>query len=392
MSVVIRTNSVPFTLHLTETAADLQAMGGEWNELFTLAVNPTASLSHAWVNEWWKIFAASYAPAPSRLLVISLRKDDKLVAIIPLYLQITGSLNARILRFISAGSKDEESLCPEYLDILHDGKEPLTYLGYIGDFLTGLSDCFDQIDFGIVRRNSLVCGLAERLAGSRMWLKSRPVISLQADIKGGLDAYSGRLSSSGRTQARRLLKQKDLELSVIEDTEEALHCFNELVTLHQRKWESEGKTGAFSSDYVRLFHKNLITQLMPGRQLSLIRLSYRDKPLSILYGFLIKDRFEFYQSGIDTSIKSVKSPGITAHLLAMEALSAKGFRQYDFLCGESTYKRRLATQQSECLHMQLHRPSVRSAISFTHSSCRRLIAKVNRLQSLTKSAWPGNAA
>ena len=64
--------------------------------------------------------------------------------------------------------------------------------------------------------------------------------------------------------------------------------------------------------------------------------------------FVVEDRrFLFYQSGLATFRDNRCRPGLAAHGLCMQACLERGLEEYDFLEGESRYKRGLSNTERE---------------------------------------------
>ncbi len=112
----------------------------------------------------------------------------------------------------------------------------------------------------------------------------------------------------------------------------------------------------------------------------LARLSLAGNPVAVLYGFITRKKFDFYQSGVRReNTGPLRSPGNLAHLLLMQALTERGVTEYDFLRGSSTYKQRLATRENQLVGIRIWRPTLRAAI---HRSCQlaaRAFGKGQRL-------------
>ena len=136
-----------------------------------------------------------------------------------------------------------------------------------------------------------------------------------------------------------------------------------------------GKAGCFAAPRFTQFHRELAHEWIPQGRAVLARLCLAGQVHVVLYGFVGRDKFYFYQSGVRKAGNGpFISPGTTANLMLMQALSAKGVVEYDFLRGASAYKQRLASEERELLGLQIVRYTFRSAFS----QCVQIIQKVIR--------------
>ncbi len=179
----------------------------------------------------------------------------------------------------------------------------------------------------------------------RMRSEVSPYADLEAFADGDGEIVSG-LSKNTRQQVRRSLRGfGETEGEWASTTARALEIFEELVDLHQRRWTADGEPGAFASDHVVGFHRDLIARLGAERA-ALFRVTAGDMTVGCLYCLREGDRMLFYQGGLAPSESSKLKPGLAAHALLMQEAFARGVREYDFLAGESQYKRQLSNGET----------------------------------------------
>src|SRR5690349_13215588 len=94
-------------LFVIKTARELELLRGEWNELFETSPTAAPPLRFEWVNEWWRVYGPVYGDNSKGLRIITLRRDGKLIGVLPLY-ESAGMLGLRRLRFISSGAAEFE--------------------------------------------------------------------------------------------------------------------------------------------------------------------------------------------------------------------------------------------------------------------------------------------
>jgi CelD/BcsL family acetyltransferase involved in cellulose biosynthesis len=165
-------------------------------------------------------------------------------------------------------------------------------------------------------------------------------------------------SANTRAQIRRTIKHFEtlgnLTVSSPQDATMAIQFFEELMKMHQEHWTLRGKPGAFSSNYLSGFHRELIVNSFNQRICRLFKISAGNVTLGYIYGFERFKRFYFYQSGIDYNVEKNLKPGLLAHFSAIQTLHTLGFAEYDFLAGSSQYKRSISNKE-RVLHWKVFR-------------------------------------
>lgn len=180
-------------------------------------------------------------------------------------------------------------------------------------------------------------------AGARLCRRSEvsPYADLAAFAGGDGQIVSG-LSKNTRQQVRRSLRGFGEAVGEwASTTQRALEVFEELVGLHQRRWTAGGEPGAFASERVVAFHRDLIARLGPERA-ALFRVAAGEATVGCLYCLRERDRMLFYQGGLAPTEGPKLKPGLAAHALFMQEAFDRGVREYDFLAGEAQYKRQLS--------------------------------------------------
>jgi len=163
----------------------------------------------------------------------------------------------------------------------------------------------------------------------------------------------GFLSTNKRSQLKKSLAYYDdgdaVKIREARNAEEALVFLGKLKQLHQSKWVERGKPGAFASNYFTGFHVNLIKNRFSAGEIQILEFSNSSKTIGYLYNFIQDGKVLFYQSGFLYESGNVARPGIVCHYLAIEHNLVMGKDVYNFLAGDTQYKRSLSTH-----HDQLH--------------------------------------
>lgn len=153
-------------------------------------------------------------------------------------------------------------------------------------------------------------------------------------------------------------------------TDHALDIYDELMRLHQARWQQEGRRGAFASIRFAGFHREYISRsLGETPRVMLFRLREGSTTIGCLYGFIEHGMVLFYQSGFIEVADNRLKPGLSTHAACMQESLDRGLSSYNFLKGEARYKRELA--DSELL--------LQSAIAFRYPSTASLLDTCDRL-------------
>lgn len=165
-------------------------------------------------------------------------------------------------------------------------------------------------------------------------------------IRRNKKTYMDCLSKNTRHQLRKSLKayQAMGELGVEEagDQKVALAFFEKLKELHQHSWQQRGRSGSFNNQLWEKFHRNIINNQFASQQVQLLRIFVGNHDIGIIYSLVHKGRVNMLQTGFDYDFVKNAKPGYVCHYLAVEHNLTKGLCVYDFLAGDSQYKRSLA--------------------------------------------------
>ena len=160
--------------------------------------------------------------------------------------------------------------------------------------------------------------------------------------------YLDTLGSSTRYEMRRALRAYEklgpLRVEAARTQEEADSWFAELRRLHQMYWTGKGFPGAFSNPFLDQFHQELVTKRMAHGEIQLLRISFGERHIAYLYGFVWNDIVVIYQAGLDYAVlPEGNRPGAIAYYAAIEFNNNLGVHYYDFLAGHSQHKQNLST-------------------------------------------------
>jgi CelD/BcsL family acetyltransferase involved in cellulose biosynthesis len=169
------------------------------------------------------------------------------------------------------------------------------------------------------------------------------------------------LSSKLRYQLRRTLRDlPGAHGRMASSLYEVRDMLDELVALHQARWEAAGEPGAFGSRRSRAFHDELAERLYGRGRLIVYRVRARRRTVGCILGFVEHRRMLMYQSGFaDFGDPRIKS-GYLTHAWCMQACAERGLVEYDLLAGDQEYKRRLTDRTRRSVWLKSTRRTART--------------------------------
>ncbi len=331
------------TIEVVREPADWRRLQPAWDALYEACPTVGPPLSYAWLESWRRTYGPAYA-APGGLRVVLGRHDGQLVAAAPLYLaRPRGRLRLTELRPLSTGEAEHEETCADYL-------APLALPGCLDPFLTAFAAAAGRGELG--RFDRLVWPsvaepepLAVALGPGARTVSQGDCYLL--DLSGGYEAYLLRLSRETRRKTRRLLSEMEashLTFEIGADAATMTDIFEELVVLHQARWQAVGQAGCYASERFGAFHRTLLTKLTPRTSLVLARLRHQSQTLAAIQGFRHGGKLDFYQSGVVLDAGDLtRNAGVTCYLACLRELADEGVETADFLLGDAIYKQRQST-------------------------------------------------
>lgn len=206
---------------------------------------------------------------------------------------------------------------------------------------------------------------AEALARERLDVRTRvsptPYVDLAALRRDGR-AYLQGLSANNRSAVRRTERKLErafgpVAVTVAADPAQRLAFFDALARLHQAHWTGQGKhAGAFADPRILAFHRRLIGDAGSGARTQLVELSAGGRPLGYAYNFIRDDTVYFYQMGVDyAGAGQHGSPGLLLLSRAVELAEAEGRARFEFMAGDSRYKRALSNAVGSMVWISIDR-------------------------------------
>jgi hypothetical protein len=336
--------------------SNLHLLEAQWLELQATSIS-SFFLSWSWIGTWLKMVGPK-----ANLQLYRCYCDDELVA-----MAIVGHseikrrffFQSRILT-LNELSDNAWNMFIEYNGLLAKQGHEAFALKCLFDDLHDTENFWDEIQVtNIPQENySQLCRHNIELQSRDESSQSLWITSLNSDTTS--DSIINQMSKNRRWQIRRTFKEYEKEgeltISTARSMNEALEYFEQMGILHTQRWQRVGANGAFSRPCWVDFHKNLIRQAFDRGEIQLLRIACGPRTIGYIYNLLWQSTVHMLQSGFVKEQSNLLRPGYVSHILAMQFNAKRGAKQYDFMIGDSEYKRALATQHPPLISARLQKP------------------------------------
>jgi CelD/BcsL family acetyltransferase involved in cellulose biosynthesis len=352
-------NSQKLNVRVLTTLESLEMLRPAWDEL--LSQYPQASIfsTWEWLAPWWRAFGAD-----QQLHVMAFEDmSSRLVGLAPLSISTQATLGKKwkVLRLMGDGSGDSDNLdvpvVPQYADDV-----ATRLLQYLEEHPKTCHFCeFNTLPATSIIANRLILLLQEKCWSYFVHEKPTSCVALPSDWEVYLDQLSGKMRKDYKYSRGKLEKQANSRVYRCARYADLPGCLEALFELHQKRWQSAGEPGSFSSVGRRRFYQDLSAVLLERSQLEFWLLEIAGKIVAADYGFRYNDTVYALQSGYDLAYGAA-SPGFYLKATMLKALIESGVRHYSFLRGFTESKARWNAQLSHYLHIDFAPPRSMGAI------------------------------
>jgi CelD/BcsL family acetyltransferase involved in cellulose biosynthesis len=366
--------SMSLRAEVIHDAAALARLTVPWRALLDRASAPSLCKTPTWLLAWWRQFGGIEG---RKLCVVALHDPatGDLVALLPLCrrtVMVRRVLPVRRLELLATGEDQEDEICSDYTGAIVASGYEAEVAEVTGKLLVeGRLGGFDHLVMARMSGEDPFAGaLADALgrAGLQTSLEDEgacPYVPLPSTF----DAYCQSLDRDRRYVVTRSLRElakwagpAGYSRVVARTPAQLAEGRAILHSLHGERWSANGHEGAFANDRFTRFHDDVMTALLDGAdgRLELQWLVVADRPVVVLYNIVYRGRIYFYQSGRKLDVPKGLRLGLAAHALALRAAMEEGCSEYDFLAGNSQYKRQLALAKHTLVTLSAAAPSVRA--------------------------------
>ncbi len=305
----------------------------QWKELLARDPDRHIFATPEWNKVWWEEFGAG-----KDLFVVTVRRAEDLVGIVPLYRKFEG--DRRIVRFLGGVQ------LTDYLGPICSLDDRADVAAALVSWLGTDEIAWDEFDahnmpvpFGF---GEFLVAHADR-AGFDFSVEQEET-SAVLPLPGSWDEYLDMLDSKERRELRRKRRRFAREVpdaTVRRATDESLdRDLKYFVELHRG---AEGHKGHFMKPEVATFFDRLAHALMSHGWLRLDLLEIGDRPVASTFSFELGGTFYLYNSAYEPELKRL-SPGVVLVSRLIEESIDRGLKRFDFLRGEERYKYQLGAE------------------------------------------------
>jgi len=310
------------TWKTVESIQELISLKEQWQLLYVKQQNMNPFCCPQWLLSWYEV----YWQKNWSLKVLVGFIDDELIAFIPTYVQRAKHWPfLTTMRFLGQGEAEDIELATEYLDILIEPHNKIIALPYIQNWFKLKQ--IDLICWDAILTESTINEIFLNIEGTKRTEASRFIINSQ-------NWSVNKLSKNTRKRINKnnnKLKKVSTELKWL-NKEELETYWPIMISFHQKRWQAEGKKGAFTSTEFYNFHKSILNsndQITPLFSVLLVN----NKAAAIHYYLVIGDTLHFYQSGWDSISMANYSPGLSLHIWSIKN---NPYLYYDFMMGNKS--------------------------------------------------------
>jgi len=228
--------------------------------------------------------------------------------------------------------------------LLRKEKECLDlFLNYLGEF----SD-WDLLELRDIREGSVSANALQDLCSSqtsKLKLKVGtlcPYVNLPASMEVFVNRLSRNMRRNLRKRMRKLREKYKVEVKTQHDFGSVKEAMEIFFNLHQKRWRSKGKPGAFVSEAFCNFHRDVAEIFDEKGWLALYFLTVNDEPAAAVYSFDYNRKKYGYLTGFDPDFGRF-GVGNLLKMYVIEECIKKGLKEYDLTRDFEPYKADWAT-------------------------------------------------
>lgn len=349
---------VPLNMRLLTSERQFDALRQEWKAFVQRPeVRATAFQAFEWQRVWWRHFGEPYD-----LHLVTLRDGDRLVGILPFFLEthkMMGLVPFRRLRLIGSEVPHTiglfSSYSPsDYLDIIVDPEYAEPAAASIGRYFDRLMEICDQIELNELPESGcfMTYFRPEMVRGGRSFRQEELETCPRIELPDSMDDYLSALDRKARYELRyskRAVTEK--ELYRVEKVEEEDHSaleesFVQFVELHQERWNRQGYPGIFADPDFKSFLKEVAREFLDEGYLMFTQAIDNDgNCIAVDFAFDFGGAVYDYQKAFDMeSDLSKYSPGKTLLYFLIDDAIASGREAVDLMRGGEKYKTKISNR------------------------------------------------
>lgn len=323
-----------------------------------------------WNYTWWDVYQTS----SMQLCIIVCYEQQQVIGIAPFYIHsktIGWSIGAPLksLQLLGTGEAAYEEVVSEYLDIIcqPQNAQPVTkaIAGIIESSLSVDSIIFN--DF--TAESNIVKYLVAHLQRDQWHIELcqsglRYCINLPDSYQKYLQSVSGKFRNKLNNRFKRLQKLGQVEYKEAKELFEKNEIFTHLISLHYKRWQLKGLSGAFTSPKFIDFHYRLIQSSINNKSIQLHYLQVNDQIAAVFYYFIYDRTIYYYQSGFDPTLRQYALANIMLGQGIEWAINNQ-FNTFDLMKGSNnSYKREYVNASVFMYNMVAFRSNYKGTLQY----------------------------
>ncbi len=314
-----------------------------WVPLFAEAKRTSIFLTSEWIQTWLDVYGRDFSGH-----WICWDIDGKVVGGCLILIRVTRKqiFSLRTIYFNATGDSAQRTPLAEFNDVLFIEPYGEKIANDLAEFL--MTRHWDRLSISGYEPGGVLSLLSDALPNSSF--QHEPETAAYVDLRLLKNSpFEKMLSANTRSQLKRCQRRYEEQTGGITiyratTVTEAIAYLDQLAAFHNERRAAKGETGSFESTAIVGFHKRLIPLLFDQGQVDLLRIASGVTSIGYLYNFVRNGKVYFFQSGFHYNGDSKMKPGLLAHALAIQYYAENGRAEYDFLAGDSQYKRSLTSQ------------------------------------------------
>jgi CelD/BcsL family acetyltransferase involved in cellulose biosynthesis len=362
--------TVPLRLQVITNPAQAEEVRPQWQALLgRSASGPNGlTLTPEWLLTWWREFGAL---GGRHLRLTLFHRGEHLVGLAPLLWRrawYPPGIPFRRLELLATGEAEAGGICSDYLNVIAErGAEGEVARALACAVAQRALGAWDEVLLSMMAGDDPMTGeLATAFAETGTWIERRPLGEAPyIPLPASWDEYLSSLKSNDRRLIRTSLQAFEewagasARLERVREASDLEQAQQVLVRLHHERWE-EG--GTFRSPRFLHFHDTVMRWRLAAGDLDLLTLWAHGEPIAALYNLVWDGKVHFYQCGRKPDVPARVRPGVVILSLAIRAAIEAGRREFDFLLGDSRYKRQLALASRPVVEIRAVRPCLRERL------------------------------
>lgn len=334
-----------FTLHTDFSELDPT----EWNALLSESISDVPFLRHEYLSAWWATRGGGEWPQ-AELTLISVRENDKLIGIAPLFqAEYEGQAALMLLGSIEIS---------DYLDLIVRADDLPRFLSATLDYLASDSAlAWSGFDWYNLPDSSPTLAALKAESAKRGWTHMeeiyRPTPSIP--LPGDFETYLAGINKKQRHEIRRKMRraeggEQNVRWYIVEDESTLEAEIDDFFSLMANDHHKE----KFLTEAMRAQMRAIIHAAFKAGWLQLAFMEVDGQKAAGYLNFDYGNRIWVYNSGLDFSFKEL-SPGWVLLGYLLQWANEKGRSEFDFMRGDEDYKYKFGGVNRHVMRVRVER-------------------------------------